>query len=269
MAEPSLGGEGFGDLLVEGEAQGRRIALLIEDKITAGPAARQAGRYARHAARMRGQGWDQVICILVAPAAYRGERARYDANLDLEALAGLLGDNTPARLDFRRGIVARALAKPKTFGVRDPDAAVLRLKTAYLDFVVRWCADAGLDLRFPALSEACYDGDSRVDPIRCDRLEPHVWLRHRCWISVRAPAGQVDLIVSPASEAERARLLAPPSAELPAGAFAATYSKGKGVQVSLRVAEMRPDPGFDPAIGLAACEAMRRLAAWRLGTGAA
>ena len=44
--EPSLGGEGYGDLLVEADMDGQRAALLIEDKITASAATRQAERYA-------------------------------------------------------------------------------------------------------------------------------------------------------------------------------------------------------------------------------
>ena len=38
IAEFSLGGEGFGDLLVTGQAEVGRVALLVEDKVTAGAA---------------------------------------------------------------------------------------------------------------------------------------------------------------------------------------------------------------------------------------
>lgn len=154
IPEPSLGGEDFGDLLVEGEADGLRVAILIEDKITAGPALRQAGRYAAHAERMRGQGWDRVWCILVAPAAYRGERTLYDASVDLETVAELLWSSDPGRLAYRRGILGRALEKRATWGVKVPDVALHQMKSDYLDFVAHWCAAEGLTFSFPPFATA-------------------------------------------------------------------------------------------------------------------
>jgi hypothetical protein len=125
VAEPSLGGLGYGDLLVDGVADGRRVALLIEDKITAGPAVRQAARYAEHAARMQGGDWDQVWTVLVAPRGYVGERADYDAFVDLETVAELLRSDDAARLAFRRAIVQRALGKRAASGVKDGIPGVL------------------------------------------------------------------------------------------------------------------------------------------------
>ena len=54
-SQPSLG-NGYGDLLVEAEMDGERIAFLIEDKITAGAQLCQAERYKEHANHMR-QAW--------------------------------------------------------------------------------------------------------------------------------------------------------------------------------------------------------------------
>ena len=56
--EPSLGGEGYGDLLVAADMDGKRIALLIEDKITAAAATRQAERNSAFAKFMLENGWD-------------------------------------------------------------------------------------------------------------------------------------------------------------------------------------------------------------------
>ena len=134
VAEPSLGGDGFGDLLVTGDEGGRRAALLIEDKITAAAGHRQAERYATHAARMRDDGW-AVRTILVAPAGYRGERALYDGHLDLEAVADLVVSPDRRRMAHRRGIIRRAIAKHGTTGVRIADPRMHALKAAYCAYV--------------------------------------------------------------------------------------------------------------------------------------
>ncbi|RUM95119.1 hypothetical protein EET67_25110 [Pseudaminobacter arsenicus] len=255
---PSLGGEGFGDILVEGDAGELRVALLIEDKITAGPGVRQAERYLAYAERMRGMGWDQVWCILAAPASYRGEREEYDASIDLETVARLLRSPDLKRVAYRRAIIERALRKRATSGVTIPDPALHRMKADYLHFVARWCAAEDLALSFPPLRDSYYDGDSWIDPIRHSRLPDHVWLRHRLWTSVKAPAGQIDLIAKTADAAEHLRF----RLERPDGAVTTQFSKGKGVQISLPLPEMRQGSGFDAKIASEACHAMRTLVRW-------
>lgn len=257
LAEPSLGGDGFGDLLVHGEMDGHRVALLIEDKITAGPATRQAERYAAHASRMLFQGWDRVWCILVAPKAYIGERSLYDAGVDLETVAGLLQSSDPVRLAYRQGIISRAVSKRAASGVRIPDLGLHQLKSDYLDFVAAWCAAEGLDLTFPTLRQSYYDGDSWIEPIRHPNLPAHVYLRHRLWVSVAGGPGQVDLIAKTADEVEQTRFKDAP----PEGAIVAPFSK-HGVQVSLRLPQMRQSSGFDADVASKACEHMRELVTW-------
>jgi hypothetical protein len=158
VAEPSLGGEGFGDLLVEGQASGKRFALLIENKITAGPAVRQAARYKAHAAQMRDEGWDEVLCILVAPSAYLGERAEYDANLNLEDVAGIMRSQDPVRLKYRQHIIGRALQKVASTGVRIPDPKMHRLRSMYLEYANNRVSVAGEVLEFPSLRASYYEG---------------------------------------------------------------------------------------------------------------
>lgn len=255
--EPSLGGDGFGDLLVEGTAGVLRVALLVEDKITAGPALRQAERYAAYAARLREQGWDQVWTVLVAPAGYGGERDLYDAQLDLQAVAGLMRAADPVRLRWRQGIVARAVEKRGSQGVQVPDHALQALKKAYLAFATDWCLQAGVPLTLPELRPAYYDGDSWVERIRHRDLPANVQLRHRLWTSLREACGQVDLIASPAEESER-ELLAQIA---PEGAVVSPFSSGRGVKVSLPVPEMRQASGFDAATAEAALRIMQDLAA--------
>ena len=73
LPEPQFGSEGYGALLVEADMDGRRIALLIENKINASPATRQAERYSTHAERLKRQGVE-CLTVLVAPETYVGER---------------------------------------------------------------------------------------------------------------------------------------------------------------------------------------------------
>lgn len=261
LAEPSLGGQGFGDLLIEGDIKDRRIAILVEDKITAGPSVRQAERYAAHAARMRDQGWDQVWTVLVAPAAYRGERESYDASLDLETLVDLLNSPDPKRLAYRRGIIERALDKRAKSGVKIPDIKLHKLKSEYLEFVTAWCARERFSAQFPPLREKYYDGDSWIEHVRHPSLPEHVELRHRFWTSAKDICGQVDLISTRADNAERQRF----HDDAPEGSITAPFSNGKGVQVSFQVPELRQGTGLSHEVAEDACRQMRTLVAWYLG----
>ncbi len=258
IAEPSLGGSGFGDLFVLGAAANLKVAILVEDKISAAPAVRQAERYAAHAQTLRDQGFDLVWTVLVAPASYRGERDGFDADIDLETVVTLVNSADPVRQAYRRGIIERALEKRRLTGVQVPDVALHDLKAAYLRHAKVWCAENGIALELPALKDSYYDGDAWIDHVRCPMLPSPAYLRHRLWTSMQARLGSVDLIVSPASQvdAERFRELSPE------GAIVDTFSKGKGIKISLAVPEMRQGNGFDQAISEAALESMKRLIDW-------
>ncbi|MDP3193790.1 hypothetical protein [Tabrizicola sp.] len=240
VAEPSLGGNGFGDLLVELERDDRRVALLIEDKITASPAARQAERYREYAAMLKDDGWDQVLCVVVAPQAWRGDRDGYDAHLALEELSGLLESADPGRLGWRRAIINRALQKHRTSGVKLPDSRVLAFKTAYLETANDWASRNKVPLLFPVLKTAYYDGDSWVEPILHPALPQRCKIRHRCWTSVRTGTGLVDLIVLGATPEEAALLTGKRASD----SLVSSFSGGKGISVSLPVAELRPTSTF-------------------------
>ncbi|MBK1623217.1 hypothetical protein [Afifella marina] len=259
IPEPSLGGEGFGDLLVKGSAQSKQIALLIEDKITAQPGVRQAERYRRYAQRLRGGDWDAVYCILVAPAAYGGERDLYDCAIPLEAVAELIEAADPVRRAYRRKIIQRAIAKKNASGVQVPDPAMHSLRSQYLKFAEAFWANQSAGLTFPWLRRAYYDGDSWIEPIRHRMMPAGVWLRHRLWTSVHDPSGRVDLVFSPIEEKEKARLL---QIRLQDGIAEDYGSKKDGLQISLRVPEMRQSDGFNELIAREAFDAMKRLLEW-------
>lgn len=244
IPEPSLGGSGFGDVLVEGRAGTERIVLLIEDKISAGPGVRQADRYRDYADRLYQEGWDRVWTILVAPSQYQGEAEKFDARVTLEDIHDILASPSPERLAYRRAILKRAIDKIATTGVRVPDPGVHAFKAAYLEFASDWCARQRVPMTFPPLRDAYYDGDSWIERIGHASLPQGVFLRHRCWTTLKNPRGQVDLIQRQADAAERDAF----AAALPEGVEVTGYSSGRGVQASIPVAEMRATEGFDAAI---------------------
>jgi hypothetical protein len=254
-AEPSLGGEGYGDLLILGRTGDDRVALLIEDKVMAAPGIRQADRYASHAARMRADGWAAVWTVLVAPAAYRGERDRYDASVDLEHVAELLDNPDPARLAFRRAILLRAVDRARSSGVQVPDVAVHAFKAKHLDHLAKLGRSLGMQLHLPTLKAAYYDGDSWIENIREASLPQDARLRHRCWMTARRSQGSVDLILLRPCEDTRSLL----AGLAPDGARVAAFSKGKGWQISLPVPEMRPRPDYDSQTAEIVADALQTL----------
>lgn len=259
VAEPSLNGDGFGDLLVEGvSSSGHKIALLIEDKVTAAPAVRQAERYRNFAAALLERGYDQVWTILVAPASYCGERNLYDACISLETIATIIDSPDPLRRAYRGGIIERAISKKASSGVRIPDAAMHRLKADYLKFAAEWSARTDSTFIFPALRQSYYDADSWVEPITSPSLPTGAKIRHRLWTSSKDVRGFVDLIVSPISEGDGQRL----KHHAPGNATVSSYSNGKGIQISLPVPELRQRPGFDEVIALEALNKMAILTDW-------
>ena len=259
VAEPPLGPDGYGDLLVKANMDGRSVVLLIEDKITASAAPRQAERYKAHAARLKEEGIECVMTVLVAPKSYRGERDSYNKSVNLEQVAEMLSSYDPRRLSYRRRIIERALEKKQTKGVQNPDLALRELHSEYLKRVKRRCAAQGHLYEFPLLKEAYARTESWVEKIQHPDFPDHVWLRHRLWTSFRGDAmGRVDLIVSPASEDELVRL----EAAVPEGAIMERYSKGKGIQVSFPVLKMEQSTGFLEAAASDAFSAIERLTEW-------
>ncbi len=86
VSDPALGETDI--QLVYEDAEGRRCALLIENKISAPPQPEQANRYRLRGERGCEQGdWDRYLTCLVAPQKYldlRKESEVYDAELSYE-----------------------------------------------------------------------------------------------------------------------------------------------------------------------------------------
>ena len=267
VPEPPLGGDGYGDLLVEAEMDGRRIVLLIEDKITASPATRQAERYKAHAERLSDEGFECVRTVLVAPETYVGQRDQYDNSVNLQQVVEMLSSPDPRRLEYRQGIIRRALAKKGTTGVRNPDLALHRLHSEYLNWVRDRCAAERLPYEFPPLKEAYAHTESWVDNIRHPDFPLGVRVRHRLWTSVKDAVGRVDLTVSTVPETEREHLEAAVFKTFLDEVFVEPFGSSEGVQVSLRVPEMRQSTGFREAAAEDAVSAIERLTEWYFACG--
>ena len=254
---------GYGDLLVTGRGARGRVALLVDDKITAGPALRQAARYAAHRDRMSAEGWDHVATLLIAPEGHGGEADGYDAHVSLEAVAEAMDNPDPARLAFRRAVIGRALRKKGSSGVQVHDPAVHALRASVLELAAAVCAEAGIPLAFPALRDRVYSGDSWVEGIRHADLPSSATLRWRLWTGLSDPMGRVDLILGDVAPDRLASLAgtAPPDAVLEPYGRQAVKS-----QVGLPVPALRPGAPVSRDAVAAACHGMRTLAEWRRAT---
>ncbi len=250
-------GGGYGDLRVDAEMDGCRVVLLIEDKINAGAAPRQAERYAAEAKRLRRlDGYDRVVTILVGPSAYNGERESYDKVVSLEEVKEMLDSPDPVRREYRRKIIDRALEKNANKGVKNPDIALHRLHSDYREWMEKRCRDEGLRYQFPHLKKGGYDrGESWVHKISVEGFPDDIFLRHRLWTDLSARSDSVDLIIGPdvgPDDWERLGATMPEKAEI--GPYGKT-----GIQVSLGVPEMRQSSSFSAASAENALEAMKLL----------
>ena len=263
VPEPSLGGGKYGDLLVQARMDGRPIAFLIEDKINASAALRQAEQYRFHSERMKDEGFECVKTVLVAPESYKGERDRYDASVNLEQVAEMLSSPDPRRLEYRRRIIGRALEKAQNKGVKKPDAELHQLHAKYLEWSKERCVATGHRYEFPPLKEAYGHTDSWVDNIRHPDFPLGVRIRHRLWTTVKDAVGRVDLIVSSVLVAEQEDLKTAAAKAFADKAIVEPFGSNKdGVQVSFLVPEVRQSTGFSEAAAKDAFSAIERLAEW-------
>lgn len=259
ISQPSLGGNGFGDLLVLFHhlgIDGLPSALLIEDKISAGAAVRQAERYREFAEGKVGREWRKYWMVLVAPARYVGETRSYDLKIDIEIIIDIIDNASQARLNYRRNILRRAINKSATSGVKIPDPLMHKLQHSYREFINDWSCARGIGLIPPRPRSAYYDGDSWVKIA----IQGHddILLRHRLWTDQKSKSGQIDLIVDPVTP-EREAII---RSTCPPGSVCAPYGKGRGIAIYLSLPEMRQTDGFDPQLAQLAIDHACKLLYW-------
>jgi hypothetical protein len=185
------------DLLVifkTSNAQGEqdRLALLIEDKITAGPAERQGERYRHDGEAHRGRLWDKFKTVLVAPESYVGEKDRFDAFISLERVKEWICFGDPARAHFRRGKIEAAIAKKAATGVQIPDPGMREFRYGYYRLIEELNRLWGTDLYMDPPKSAHSAGDTWFI-VRSHSLPDWCRLRHKIRTDLKARMGKVEL----------------------------------------------------------------------------
>jgi hypothetical protein len=179
--------------LVDVEAEGvtRRVALLIENKISAGAQPDQAARYRNRGNEGLGKLWGDFKTILIAPAAYSGEKAFFDVFVSLEQISQWLCPNDPVRTAFRKSKIQEAIEKKNAIGVQIVDEAMTAFRAAYYQYFMEFNAEHSTDftMRPP---EPTYDGDTWFD-LKSDTLPEKCRIRHRIRTSIKAKTGAVDI----------------------------------------------------------------------------
>ncbi|WP_136661556.1 hypothetical protein [Nitratireductor sp. XY-223] len=262
IPQPELHVGGSGDLLVDAEIDGTRAGLLIEDKIDASAAVRQADRYAEHAKYMRcNKGYTRVVTVLVAPARYVGESGKYEFKVNLEEVAEMIDSPSPGRRDYRRNIIERALETAKR--EPEPDPKMLELHKAYRKCMEEMSRDGEQEFVFPPLKPTYFPESCYVEPISHPKFPNHVFLRHKLWTKTdpKHPqaTGMVDLVVDPVLEMERRALLeARPEGSTFEGYPEKDKKGARGIQFGLKVSELRHDSFCETKVA----EALKAMQKW-------
>ena len=182
---------GEADLIVRvwasyGNETPERVALLIEDKITAGFQPRQAERY-----RLRGEDglldrrWDRFITVLVAPDAYLSQSSGFDIPISFESLKAWIATDDPKRREFKLHRLDEAISKKNAHGVQVVDRAMTAFRSSYYDCLSAFNLRVGTDFKMRPPKDTYY-GDTWFI-LKSDRL-PH-W----CEIRHMASSGNVEI----------------------------------------------------------------------------
>ena len=119
------------------DGDGRRLAVLIEDKIDAAFQPDQAGRYRKRGVLGVGIGhWDRFVTCLCAPESYAAPLAdggAWDAVLTYEEIEARLADSSDSFAPFVRLALARAIDKQRS-GAFAPNAAATAFWREYKRF---------------------------------------------------------------------------------------------------------------------------------------
>jgi hypothetical protein len=130
-----------------------RLAILIEDKITAGFQPDQASRYhSRGADGVTNGLWSRFKAVLVAPFAYIPSKHGFDAAVSLEEIKGWICIDDPARRLYKTAKIDEAISKKNATGVQIVDPDMTSFRTAYYTYLQKFNAEHGTDftMRRPA-----------------------------------------------------------------------------------------------------------------------
>jgi len=124
-------------LVLAHDPGGKRLALLIENKVDAPPQLEQAQRYERRGALGVEAGvWQQFATCIVAPQRYLGAAANasgYQTRVSYEDIAEWMRGNLPPgrRTEFKRHLILAAIEQQRRGYSPKLDAVVTRFFTDY------------------------------------------------------------------------------------------------------------------------------------------
>ncbi len=163
-----------------------RLALLIEDKITAGFQPQQAERYRNRGIAGKDAGlWDSFLTVLVAPQAYIPIAHGFDAAVPFERIKDWVCPSDPTRGEFTLRRIDEAISKKNATGVQVVDAEMTAFRAAYYDYLQSFNAREGTDFAMRPPKDTYY-GDSWFI-FKSNSLPSWSEIRHM------APAGNIEL----------------------------------------------------------------------------
>jgi hypothetical protein len=157
---------------------GRRCAVMIEDKVSANPQPQQARRYRERGDYGTPLEWDRYITVITAPRSYlntQPEARGYDAQISHEAIRSWFEcDSTlePARAAYKMELLSRSISRRVSIYVPRKDSEVTTFRIGYQEIAAREFADLPLNLPPP-------ESGSRATWMRFQTGKPGMFLIHK------------------------------------------------------------------------------------------
>jgi hypothetical protein len=177
--------------LADGGALSKRVALLIENKITAPAQLHQAARYRNRGIEGVGTEWSEFRTVLVAPEAYQGERELFDVFISLERISAWFSRADVARGQFRRQKLANAIQKKSASGVQNVDPFMTAFHRGYYEFVQEFNIRAGSRLQMDKPGPK-WAGDNWIY-LKAHELPQPYKVRHQMQTSMKAATGLIEI----------------------------------------------------------------------------
>lgn len=136
-----------------------KIALLVEDKITAGFQPDQARRYELFGEHGKTTGaWESYCTVLVAPHAYINLGHGFQRSIPYEVISTWVCPSDPMRRAFKQRRIAEAIAKKNATGVQKVDPVVTAFRAEYFKNLQDFNKTHGTDFDMSPPKDA-YDGE--------------------------------------------------------------------------------------------------------------
>ena len=138
----------------------KRVALLLENKITAGLQPNQAERYRKRGDNgIAGGLWDKFVTVLVAPQAYIDSRpdAGFMQAVSIESIKTWIATSDAIRRAFKLARLDEAIAKKSVTGVQVVDPDMTSFRKEYYDFLQGWNERHGTGFVLPRPKDTWWD----------------------------------------------------------------------------------------------------------------